>query len=78
MEIRGGYVKKTRSVVLGQTFEECFSLYVGSPGNVAVRYSDGTTDTLVGLQGGIFYPLRVITVLTTGTTVPVGDLRRGY
>lgn len=78
MEIRGGYVKKTLPVTLGQTFAETFALYVAAPGDVAVRYADGTTDTLVGLQGGVFYPLRIVTVLTVGTTVTAANLRRAY
>lgn len=77
-EIRGGYVRYTRPVTLGTPFAECFALYVAAAGDVAVRYADGTTDTLAGLQGGQFYPLRSIEVLVAGTTVPAASLRRGY
>lgn len=77
-EIRGGYVRYTRPVTLGTPFAECFSLYVAAAGNVAGHYVDGTTDTLVGLQAGQFYPLRIVEVLVSGTTVTVANLRRGY
>lgn len=77
-EIRGGYINRTLPVTLGQQFAECFSLYVGAAGSVTVRYADGTTDTLPGLLAGQFYPLRIIEVLSAGTTVAVSNLRRGY
>ncbi len=78
MELRGGFVSYTRPVVLGTPFDMTFGLYVAAAGDVAVRYSDGTTDTLVGLQAGQFYPLRIVEVLVTGTTVTAANLRRAY
>jgi hypothetical protein len=78
MELRGGYVSHTRPVVLGTPFDMCFALYVAAAGDVAVRYADGTTDTLVGLQAGQFYPLRIVEVLVAGTTVTAANLRRAY
>jgi hypothetical protein len=78
MELRGGFVSYTRAIVLGTPFDMCFALFVGAAGDVAVRYVDGTTDTLTGLAAGQFYPVRVVEVLAAGTTVPVANLRRAY
>lgn len=44
------------------------ALYVGQGGDVRVRMISGDEVTLVNLQGGILYPLRVVRVFATGTT----------
>lgn len=43
-------------------------LYVGVTGNVKVTTVRGDTVTLVGLASGIFHPIRVARVHSTGTT----------
>jgi hypothetical protein len=44
------------------------AVWVGGTGNLAVRYIDGTTDTIVGVPTGFLLPIRVDKVLATGTT----------
>lgn len=44
------------------------ALYVGQGGDVSVEMLGGETLTFRNLQGGVFYPLRVVKVLATGTT----------
>jgi hypothetical protein len=41
---------------------------VGGAGNVACRFIDGTTATLVGVADGTLLPVRVLGVSATGTT----------
>lgn len=44
------------------------ALYVGSGGDVRVRMVSGQIVTFRGVQGGMFYPVRVEQVMATGTT----------
>lgn len=47
------------------------ALYVGTGGNLRLQLVDqpeGETVTLENVQAGVFYPLRVAKVLSTGTT----------
>ena len=44
------------------------ALYVGVSGDVALITVSGDQFTLVGLTAGIFHPLRVRRILSTGTT----------
>lgn len=43
-------------------------LYVGVTGNVSYVKWDGTTQVLVGLAAGVWHPVYLIQVNTTGTT----------
>jgi len=44
------------------------AIFVGSGGNVTLRLARGDTVTLMNMQAGVVYPLRVDQVLATGTT----------
>ena len=44
------------------------ALYVGQSGDVAVRFLNGEIVTLVNMQAGVIYPIRIAQVLATGTT----------
>jgi hypothetical protein len=43
-------------------------LFVGVAGNVKITYADGTTDTLTNLVAGVWHPMYVKRVYSTGTT----------
>lgn len=43
-------------------------LWVGGTGDVAVRMLDQTTVTFVGVPAGVYLPVRVDKVLSTGTS----------
>jgi hypothetical protein len=43
-------------------------LNLGVSGDVKVTFSDGSTDTLVGLAAGVPQPYQVLRVWATGTT----------
>lgn len=43
-------------------------LYVGSTGNITYVQWDGTTQTLVGIAGGVWHPISSIQVNSSGTT----------
>lgn len=43
-------------------------LYVGAAGNVSYVKWDGTTETLIGLAGGVFHPIFSIMINSIGTT----------
>lgn len=47
---------------------ETRGIYVGVSGNVAVTYPCGATDTLNNLAAGMFHPISVVRILSTGTT----------
>lgn len=62
----GGFaITKSDSTVLAQPTR---AVWVGGAGNLAVRYLDGTTDTLMSVPAGVMLPIRVDKVLSTGTT----------
>lgn len=43
-------------------------IYVGSGGDIAVKFTDGGTVTLVGAVTGTILPIQVVQVLSTGTS----------
>jgi hypothetical protein len=61
---RGVAVTPSDSTVLAATR----GLWVGTVGNVAVEFSDGSTATLTAPALGVIHDLRVTKVLSTGTT----------
>lgn len=62
----GGFpITKSDSTVFSQATR---GLWVGGAGDVAVRYMDGTTDTIQSVPAGAALPIRVDKVLATGTT----------
>lgn len=67
----GGFaVTKSDATVFGvaaNTFKTR-GLYVGGAGDVAVRFVDGNTATLVGVAAGSLLPVSVDKVLSTGTS----------
>ena len=52
------------------------AVYVGGEGDLAVVYGSGVEDVLVGLASGLFHPLSVARVKSTGTTATA--IRAGY
>ena len=44
------------------------AIYIGSGGDLAVEMLGGQMLTFRSMQGGVFYPLRVVKVFATGTT----------
>jgi len=44
------------------------AIYTGSGGNIAVKTEDGTTLTFASAAAGTILPVRVLQVLSTGTT----------
>lgn len=48
--------------------ETCRALYIGSTGDLAGRFSDGTEVTFSNIVAGTILPVRVTHVLATGTT----------
>lgn len=44
------------------------AIYLGQSGDLQVTMKSGDTVLLKGMQAGVFYPLRVSHVHTTGTT----------
>ncbi len=62
----GGFaITKSDSTVFSQPTR---AVFVGGAGNLAVRYLDGTTDTLTGVLAGTLLPIRVDKVMSTNTT----------
>lgn len=57
-------VTPSDSTALGLTS----AVYVGATGDLAVVDAVGTSTTLVGLAAGMWHPIRVKKVLSTGTT----------
>ena len=43
-------------------------IVLGTAGDLAVVFKDGSTITLPGLNAGVIYPIRITRVLATGTT----------
>ncbi len=62
---QGEAITPSDTATLGQPTR---ALYVGTGGDVTVEMLGGQQLTFSGLQGGQFYPLRVVKVLATGTT----------
>lgn len=44
------------------------AIYVGTTGDLAVVMANGNTITFTDIAAGVFHPLQVIRVLSTGTT----------
>lgn len=44
------------------------ALFIGQAGNVAVTFASGASATFAGLAAGTILPVRVTSVLATGTT----------
>ena len=62
----GGFaVTKSDSTIFSQPTR---ALWVGGAGDVAVKYIDGSTDTIQAVAAGTLLPIRVTQVLSTGTT----------
>ena len=62
----GGFaVTKSDSTIFSQPTR---ALWVGGTGDVAVKYIDGSTDTIQAVPAGALLPIRVTQVLSTGTT----------
>jgi hypothetical protein len=43
-------------------------IYVGTAGNISYQKWDGTNQTLVGLIGGVLYPIYSLMINSSGTT----------
>jgi hypothetical protein len=70
------HVNFSRPVTLDTPFAPTRGLYVGTGGDVAVTYANGMTDTLPGLAAGVWHPMHITQVSTTGTTA--ADIHVGY
>lgn len=51
-------------------------LYVGVSGNIKIMYEDGTTDTFTNLADGMWHPMEITRVYSTGTTAT--DIHVGW
>ena len=54
--------------VTGGTNNGCV-LYIGTPGDIQVKTVGGDVVTFVGVYAGQFFPVNVLQVFATGTTV---------
>lgn len=49
-------------------FVDLVGLYVGGGGDVAVKGADGVNATFPGAPAGLIIPMKIVQVLSTGTT----------
>jgi hypothetical protein len=63
--IPSGAVAVTKS---DTAFVDLVGLYVGGAGDVAVKGADGVSATFPGVPAGVILPLKIVQVLSTGTT----------
>lgn len=49
-------------------FPKIRALYLGTGGDVRVRYPNGYETTYFNMQSGVVYPMQIVKVLATGTT----------
>lgn len=68
----GGYaITKSNVTVLNPPTR---GVWVGGAGDIAVRYADQTTDTLVGVPAGTLLPISVDQVLNATTATNISGL----